>query len=503
MSQQTKFSIKKINTKHNEIINQTLRNKINKRVLEIYEKSHVSDDFNNVNIREDILEKLLPYQTLHVFNMITAVKNNACSVDCSSTGTGKTYTTIATCAQLKLVPFIICQKNNISTWHRVINYFGIEYVTVVNYECIRVYNYLDTDNKKTVCPYITKENGTYKWDFSTHPNGKKIVIIFDEVHKCKSHKTLNGKLLIACKSANVKTIMLSATLCDKNGDFGSFGMMLGFYKTYKHGKSWIESIIREDRNQFGRNKTNTLHKYLFPDKGSKMSLEDLGEKFPMNQITTDCYNLDANSLKKINNLYEQIQKHIYHEDNGTNKLIELNTMRKNVENIKVSEIILNLMMDYYEQNRSVVIFVNYLSSHALITNYLKQREIQYAEIHGEQDYEEREHNINQFQNNEVRIIVCMIQAGGTSISLHDVSGRFPRVSIISPSYSRVELIQTLGRIYRAGMKSPCLQKIVYCADTCEEGVANILQKKKNMLDAITDDDVNIETKLVNLVNKRS
>jgi superfamily II DNA or RNA helicase len=126
---------------------------------------------------------------------------------------------------------------------------------------------------------------------------------------------------------------------------------------------------------------------------------------------------------------------------------------------------------------------------------LKKQDIFYAEMYGSQESDERQENIDRFQNNEVRMLVSTIQTGKESISLHDISGRFPRVSIISPSYSRIELIQTLGRIFRNGGKSPCLQKIVYCAGTCEEDVANILKKKKETLEMITDDDINAECRL--------
>jgi superfamily II DNA or RNA helicase len=468
-------------------INQHLKEKINKRVLELFDKAHQNNDIQNINIRGDIMQKLLPYQTLHTFNMITALKNNTIVIDGSFTGTGKTYTTAAACAQLKLVPFVICPKSIISTWKNVLKLFGLDYIAVINYDSIRSLKYFDENGERVTCPYIKKDNNTFIWDFSSHPNRQNIVMIFDEVHKCKNHKSLNGKLLLSCRL--IRTVMLSATLCDKNSEFGVFGMMLGFYKNYKHGKAWIESIIREDKNQYGKHKINTLHGYLFPEKGSKMALDDLGDSFPMNQISIDCYNLDPELLKKVNKYYQQIS------EENSNKLAIVTAMRQKIENIKVT-IITDLMMDYYEQNRSIVVFVNYTSTYELIANYLTKKKIQYADINGRQDHDERQKNINKFQNNEVRIIVCMIQAGGMAISLHDVSGRFPRVSIISPSYSRIELIQTLGRIFRTGTKSPCLQKIVYCADTCEEDVANILRAKKHTLEKITDEDIQVTRNVI-------
>jgi superfamily II DNA or RNA helicase len=472
-------------------ITDRLRYKISQRALDLFERGHTNTDINNINIRPDITKKLMNYQILHTFNMISALKNNKIVIDGSYTGTGKTYTTAAACAQLGYTAVVFCPKSIIATWKNILTLFGVKFIMVVNYEMIRSCKYRLDDGKKVDCPYVKKNNGTFEWDFSSHPNGKNVLIIFDEVHRCKNYKSLNGRLLASCK--NLHVAMLSATLCDKNSDFGIFGMMLGFYKNYKHGRSWMESILREDKNCFGKNKINTLHKYLFPAKGSKMALEDLGNAFPMNQISIESYDLDTDSKIKMNRFYNQIKEQAINND-SSNKLTQIIEMRQKIENLKV-DILFDMMVDYHDQNRSVVVFVNYRSTYNLLLERLHKHNIICAEINGSQESEERDENINRFQNNEVRMIVCMIQAGGTSISLHDVSGRFPRVSIISPSYSRIELIQTLGRIFRNGGKSPCLQKIVYCSGTCEEQVADILRNKKETLDKITDDDMNIEAKL--------
>lgn len=474
-------------------------NKVSRRINELFEKGHIHDEMSNIinsiNINRNILDKLLPYQTLHTINMISAVKDNKVSLDGSYTGTGKTYTTIATCAQLNLIPFIICPKSIINKWKEVLDIFNLDYITVVNYETIRNEKMYDKTGEIIKCPYITKEEKKYVWNFRSYKKHRNIIVIFDEVHKCKNHKSLNGQLLLSC--IYIKTLMLSATLCDKNVDFGIFGLMLGFYKSHRRGKHWIQSIVRDSKNQYGTKQNNILHKYLYPDKGSHMTLDDLGEIFPMNQISIDCYTLNESFNSKINEYYNNIKT--YYRDG--NALEKLTYMRQKIENIK-SSIMIELMMEYYEKNRSVVLFVNYVSTHKIITTYLDSCDIAYEIITGQQNLEERKISIERFQNNELRIIVCMIQAGGTAISLHDLSGIFPRVSIISPSYSSIELIQTLGRIYRAGVKSPCLQKIVYCANTCEENIANILKNKNNFLKTITDDDMNIE-RTINVHNSKS
>lgn len=469
-------------------ITQRLRDKVNQRVFELFENGHTNDDIDNINIRKPIIDKLFSYQTLHTFNMINALNNNNCVVDGSCTGTGKTFTTSAICAQLNLIPIVICLKNVIDFWANVLNSFNVNPLFVVNYENIRSLNYIDRDRSIVQCPYIKKHNDSFIWDFSSlsHSDQKRVVIIFDEAHKCKNHNSLNGKLLISSK--NIKTIMLSATICDKLSDFGIFGMMLGFYNNHRQGKNWISSVLREDKNQFG-SRTNSLHKYLFPRMGSKMSIEDLGNSFPMNQISVECYNLDSPSQEKINAHYCQIEN--YHNDNGANQLVKINSMRQKIENIK-SSIVIDMMMDYYEHNKSVCIFVNFKSTLQLITNFLSKKEIMFSEIHGDQTSDERQNNIDRFQNNNVRIIVCTIGSGGVSISLNDTTGLFPRVSLICPNYSGIDLVQTLGRISRTDTKSPCLQKIIFCANTCEANIASILKQKKDMLDKITNDDLNFE-----------
>ena len=86
--------------------------------------------------------KLLEYQFLHIFNLMTAFRSNNIIVDGSDTGTGKTYTSIALCKQLKLKPFIICPKTIMSTWEYVCKIFQVTPLGIVNYESIKSWQIL-------------------------------------------------------------------------------------------------------------------------------------------------------------------------------------------------------------------------------------------------------------------------------------------------------------------------------------------------------------------------
>ena len=71
------------------------------------------------------------------------------------------------------------------------------------------------------------------------------------------------------------------------------------------------------------------------------------------------------------------------------------------------------------------------------------------------------------------------------------------MSIISPSWSGYETRQTLGRIHRAGSKTPAIQKLVYVAKTYEESIAKLIENKLKTIDAINDGD--FEDEKLNIV----
>lgn len=74
------------------------------------------------------------------------------------------------------------------------------------------------------------------------------------------------------------------------------------------------------------------------------------------------------------------------------------------------------------------------------------------------------------------------------ISLHDLHGR-PRISLISPNFQARTLIQALGRISRVGAVTPALQRLIYCAGTCEETICNRLKEKLLFLSKLNDNDL--------------
>ncbi len=454
---------------------------LNDRIKQMFDNRNFDDVFLEQAVEKQDDSILYDYQQIHMINLLTSLEKSNICLDASNTGTGKTYTTCAIIKKLKMNAIIICPKSILSIWKQTCNSFEIKPLLIINYDAIKsgIPTYLDYSEEKKGDELIEK----YKWNI---PNNT--IIIFDEAHKCKNRHSLNGKILLALKNQinikkNIKCMLLSATICDKIEHFMNYGYLFGFYDNVKTGKSWLESFMEADKNN--TKKKSSIFEFLFPKYGSRMTLDDIGEKMPKNQICVDCYDIDDSNIKKINKLYKQLQK-MYE-----NELVAINKARQEIEYCKIP-IIIELINKYLEMNKSIVVFVNYLDTlRELQKNIRENISDKISLIEGNQTSEERDKNINLFQKNKNNIILCMMQAGGQSISLHDTTGDKPRVSIISPSYSSIDLIQCLGRIYRTGLKTVAIQKIVYISNTQEEDIANKIKKKIKFLNKINDSDLKI------------
>lgn len=436
------------------------RNKLELIKKKIYSQNNY--DFFKVELKQEIEKKILKHQYIHLTNLINIFnKNNTkCALDFSNTGTGKTYTTIALCKQLNLNPIIICPKSVICYWKEVCNFYNVKAHTIINYESFKNGNEYDDNMKKCKSDIIEYDETSKKFIWK-NIDKQKYIIIYDEAHKCKSEKTLNGQLLFSSKNV-CRILLLSATIAQNYNDFKIFGYMLGLYKDIRSGKSWIQQIIRYESLKMDDGDTE-LMKRIYPDYGSKMVNDNISIE---NKIFTKCYTIDKKDCEFIESAYDSIKL----------KLTNHVKMRQRIEEIKVP-IVINLVDKYLDCGRSVVVFVNYLHTLKELIKYYNSNNIKCCHVNGEQTVEQRQENITLFQSNEVKIIFCMIQAGSESISLHDTSGNHPRTTLILPSYSGKELIQSLGRVYRSGVQSDVEQYIIFCDTPIERNVSDKLNNK--------------------------
>ena len=452
------------------------------KLLEILENGDYESSLLNVDIKRDIQQNLLDYQILHVQNLVGSIEKNKIAIDTSDTGCGKTYCALAVCKQLNLDPIIICPKSIISNWKKIAKIFDVNPVFACNYETLRRGKYY-TDAEllnRVKCPYLkfNKKEKKFTW----YKMKKNNIIIFDEVHFCKKKSTLNGKLLISSLPYN--KLLLSATLIDSISSFEIFTYVLGWCNNIKKTKHYLLAETQHLKS------FDYISRKLYPKYASRISIKELGDKFPQNKIIVDSY--DDGNFKLIDEEYNKIKEYYKKLDekqeklNKANLLVDISFSRQKIELYKI-EIIIDLTYQYIQNNHSIVIFVNFHNTLEMLSNMLDTKCV----IHGKQTFEERKDNIKRFQKNIDKIIICNISAGGQSINLHDIYGDHPRVSLIVPSYSSTQLVQALGRIHRAGSKTPATQRIIFCSNTVEEDISKKLKQKVNNLSSLNDNDLGI------------
>jgi hypothetical protein len=492
----------------------------NESVEEIERKfklMEVKEFMTKIGIPDHVVAKLKPFQVEHVQNLIYALQKFGVALDSSDTGTGKTFAAIAVAAALGLSVIITCPKAVIPNWHNVCQIFGVEALMIVNYEALRTGKYFSTlgdflDDIRMDCPYITFVREQVVDSMTLEPiltaGGQpktkvtgvqwnvpdNTLVIFDEAHSGKnglanSIPTINSKMMVACRpqfdpARNTFGLFLSATITDKLENFDVIGFLLGLFPSYSK-KSYQQFLKKlPDDNLRG------IHNILYPERASRMNIRKIKEltgdsQFKKNDVKAKTYTLDAESAAEIEQQHASIRRAMLalrtkQDVDGQHPLVVILRARQRIELLKIP-IFINLAQHHLENDRAVTIFVNFNETMNTIAqkliagtdDWIGLLDDEFDFIRGGQSGEDREEIVQKFQSDELRLLICNIDAGGVGISLHDLTGNHPRRSLISPTWKAINLKQTLGRGYRADAKSDMVQRIVYVKS--EDGEPSIEQ----------------------------
>lgn len=427
-------------------------------------------------------EGLLKYQIPGVEHLCASIIENGCALDGSDTGIGKTYIALAVCREMGLRPYIICKKAGFASWEKALKHFGLRQSGLTNWERAKRGN----EHIRRIQININK----YRYHYSL-PG--KTMLIFDEAHEANNMETQNCSLYIS--SYGIPSLALSATFADRPSRMYPFIRMTGAM-SHDEYREWLkvrgEFINNYDEPEpiSSQDDMLELNKMLFPAYGYRLSYDNPEVKsfFPDGVYRTNLVSLSKEKTREQNKLYKaMIQRVIEYAEKGQSAghLIADLRYRQSAELLK-AEALFDLTRQYILEGKSVAIFVNFRDTLNYLAAKFKTRQI----ISGDQKHAKyRQLAIDKFQSGQERIILCMVDAGGQSLDLHDTIGRFPRVSLICPTYKPITLKQVLGRTRRAGSKSTPVMQLVYAAGTVEEKVAESVNKKLANISALNDGDL--------------
>ncbi|GAF99677.1 unnamed protein product, partial [marine sediment metagenome] len=128
----------------------------------------------------------MDHQKEHFERLVQILGHNFAYLDTSQTGCGKTFTTMKIGKASKLKLFVICPKSVCSVWNIECRKYGVDLVETITYEKLR-----GTKKQLKVCDgYINRNHNHFRAsDKFTALCGKKILLVFDEVHRVKNRAT--------------------------------------------------------------------------------------------------------------------------------------------------------------------------------------------------------------------------------------------------------------------------------------------------------------------------
>jgi len=476
---------------------------------------------------------LLDWQPAAVEQLLAAQARHGGALDGSDMGTGKTAQALALVRERDVPTLVVCPAVAMPGWRSMGEHLGVKF-SIQNYEMLRtgrtpfgewenprqpaekLYVCDSCQQKfKTVeeiktrrCPHhglgihciVIKSKphdyGKFKW----HPNIGQLV--FDEVQRCAALDSLQADMLIAAKRQKIATLGMSATVAESPLDLRALGYVLGLHNLVgpngffpwafargvrKHPMGGFHFAAGDAR---GKAIMADIHKEIFPARGARVRIADLGAAFPNVQIKAELY--AAPDADRIAELYAEMDEAI-RLLNGE-RLLDvapehtLTRMLRAGQEIELLTVPVfeELVRDSNAQGYHCAVFVNYRRTVEELCKRLKtQCRIDGSQI-GEAGARRRAGCIADFQADKEPNIVCSIPAGGITVSLQDVRGQFPRMGYVAPCYDAKQFRQVMGRLRRATGKSTAFYRVVLIDKTPQVRTHKALSKKLDCIDAIND-----------------
>ena len=449
---------------------------------------------------------LLEPQKIHSTKLLNSLHLNGFAFDASPTGTGKTYCASWIAKNYGSSVVVICPKSVQKNWFDTLKSFGIDNPIVMTFERLvrGNTNYYTYD----MSVYLNRTNWWKSLGITVNfPNNS--LVILDEVHKCKGQKSLSGECLVAIKNAGHKLLMLSASAATNVTEMKAFG-----YVTLIHSGYGFYDFCKDNGVAFNRFGLGTwdanlqkckegmvrIHNTLFNTLGcaNRMNRKDFGNIFPDNQVIADGFDLGSNTAK-LQSVYNEMEYELMNLDESSMEYSEhhfaiIMKARRQSEILKVPAMV-SWIEDMYDEGVSPVVFINFRETLEAIEKRLNSAKYsgKIAKIVGGQTQKQRDNEIEQFQSDTKRICLVMVAAGSASVSLHDLNGNYPRNTLINPSYSAINTLQSLGRCHRANGKTPVIQRFFFANGVeIEEKMRKRVNLRLTNLDSLNDGDLSLD-----------
>ncbi len=147
-------------------------------------------------------------------------------------------------------------------------------------------------------------------------------------------------------------------------------------------------------------------------------------------------------------------------------------------------------LDLLNNNRKIIIFSEWIKSHKLIGDLLKENNIGYTELNGKVPVKKRQALINEFEQNDRCRVFLSTEAGGSGLNLQMAD----TVINFELPWNPAKKNQRIGRIDRLGQKNEHLTVVNFITkDSIEMKIASGLMAKQELFDNVLNYDSTMQT----------
>ena len=471
---------------------------------------------------------LFPYQVAPAKHLAALLESGQNCLDGSACGIGKTAIATAIIRYLNLPTLVLTPPINFSNWNWMAKHLGTEFdlsnveqvrtgktpygrwelprqgPLEVQLRCTRCQCVVEPE-KNLPCAYgpfhcietkkIPHNYGRFFWDANIK------FLIFDECHKYCAVDSLNSDMAVAARRQGIRTLAISATAADSPLGLKALGFILGLHNLVGED-SFFRFCFRNGCRkrifgglEFGRDdedrraKMQALHRAIFPSRGTRVRIEDLGDVFPECAITAELFNFE--DTERVEVLYREMDEALADlqamqlaDKSPQHPFTRLIRARQALELLKVP-LYVRLAQDEIEAGNSVVLFVAFKATMDALCEKLGVS----ARIEGGQSESLRKQTIQDYLDDKTRILVTNVDCGGTALNLPDVRGKFPRVGIASLVYSSRKMRQLFGRLRRITSKTKSRYRVILAGGTKEEKIHAKMTAKLDAIDLLNDGDL--------------
>ena len=173
------------------------------------------------------------------------------------------------------------------------------------------------------------------------------------------------------------------------------------------------------------------------------------------------------------------------------QLVRLNSLRQLAAEGKLASA-LAWVEDFMASDEPLVVF----AEHVAIQKAVMERFPAAVHILGRDSAEQRRAAVDEFQDEDgPRLMVCSLKAASQGITLTRASN----VAFLELDWTPARHDQAEDRLHRIGQESAVTAWYLLAPDTIDETMAELLQRKRGLIDAVTDGQVRDEERMVDAV----